>query len=491
MAGLSISRLIKVAVTLTQSAAQAPNLNSAVILGASNVIDVGERMRSYDDITAIANDFGTTAPEYKAAVLWFQQVPQPTQLYIGRWAQTATHGVIHGGALSAAQKTLSVWTAVANGAMKISVDGDEQALSALDFSDVLNLNGVAEVITTALAGVATCTWDGSRFTVESATTGTTSSVSYATAPAAGTDISGMLNLTAAKAGVPVAGIAAETPVDCVTEFIDRFGNQFCGIVFASTTVTDDQFVAVAELVEADQNHILGITVTNPQALDSTVTDDLGSRLKDLGYLYTAWQYSSSNPYAITSLFARIMTTDFNANNTTITLMYKDEPGIVAETLSATQANTLEAKRGNVFVNYDNDTAIVQNGVVAGGLFFDSVYNAIWFKNEIQTQAWNLLYTSTTKIPQTDAGNAMIATVIEDVCSKAVTNGYLAPGQWNSDGFGTLKRGDFLPKGYYVYTPSINSQSQADREARKSVSFQVAAKEAGAIHSVNIAVTVNR
>ncbi|MNT74193.1 hypothetical protein D3C72_2129930 [compost metagenome] len=73
----------------------------------------------------------------------------------------------------------------------------------------------------------------------------------------------------------------------------------------------------------------------------------------------------------------------------------------------------------------------------------------------------------------------------------MNNGYLAPGVWNSAGFGALKQGDTLSKGYYVYTPPIAAQSQVDREARKSVSFQVAAKESGAIHSVDIAINVNR
>ncbi|MFX5157774.1 DUF3383 family protein, partial [Acinetobacter baumannii] len=67
----------------------------------------------------------------------------------------------------------------------------------------------------------------------------------------------------------------------------------------------------------------------------------------------------------------------------------------------------------------------------------------------------------------------------------------APGVWNSAGFGALKQGDTLAKGYYVYAPAIATQSQADREARKAVPFQVAAKEAGAIHTVDVLVTVNR
>ena len=144
-----------------------------------------------------------------------------------------------------------------------------------------------------------------------------------------------------------------------------------------------------------------------------------------------------------SLLGRMLTVNFNANNTTITLMYKQEPGIVAETLSSSQADTLAAKRCNVFVNYDNDTAIIQYGVTPSGIFIDSVYNAIWFRNRVQTDVYNLLYTSPTKVPQTDAGNQLIASVIEAACEAAVNNGYLAPGVWNSVGFGALKQGDPL------------------------------------------------
>ncbi|MFX6011523.1 DUF3383 family protein, partial [Acinetobacter baumannii] len=75
----------------------------------------------------------------------------------------------------------------------------------------------------------------------------------------------------------------------------------------------------------------------------------------------------SMPFAGASLLGRLLTTDFDANNTTITLMYKQEPGIVAETLTTTQANTLQAKRINVFVEYNNDTAVVQYGITPSGI----------------------------------------------------------------------------------------------------------------------------
>jgi len=102
---LPISNLIDVEVTIAPIAAQGQSLNSLLILGSSDVINVKERMRSYTTLAEVASDFGTTAPEYLAALLWFEQNPQPTQLYIGRWAATATSGLLVGGPLTAAQNS--------------------------------------------------------------------------------------------------------------------------------------------------------------------------------------------------------------------------------------------------------------------------------------------------------------------------------------------------------------------------------------------------
>lgn len=488
--GLPVSRLINVTINMSPLAAQGANLNTGLILGPSAVIDTNERARTYGGIDEVTADFGTNTPEYFAAALYFNQVPQPQQLMIGRWAKTATSGSLRGGVLSAAQQDIALWEAVTTGAFSITIDGAAKTVSGLDFSAQTNLNGVASVINAKLTG-ATIAWTGSQFVVTSNTTGTNSKVGYATAPGSGTDISAMLGLTSNLAGVPADGIAPEQPVDAAALFLDRFSNQFLGLDFADASITDDQHIAVANLIEADQRHLYGITTQNPQVLDSTVSTDIASKLKALKLKYTIIQYSSSTPYAVSSLLGRLLTVNFDGNNTTITLMFKQEPSVAAEQLTSTQANALQAKNCNVFVNYSNDTSILQNGVTPSGIFIDSVYNSIWFQNRIQTDVYNLLYQSPTKIPQTDAGNALVAAVIESACAAAVNNGYLAPGVWNSAGFGALKQGDTLAKGYYVYTPPIASQAQSDREARKSVPFQIAAKEAGAIHTVDILVSVNR
>ncbi|WGS52674.1 DUF3383 domain-containing protein [Paraburkholderia sp. D15] len=490
---LPISRLVNVAITLTQKAAQAQNTSTLLILGTSAVIDLNSRLRSYADIGDLAADFGTNSEEYKAAVLWFEQSPQPTSVMVGRWAKTAASGQLIGATLSAAHAALTNFTAVTAGGMSVTIDGTQKTLSAINLSAVTNLNGVASAVTTALAGAATCVWDASfgRFELSSATTGATSSVGFASAPGTGTDISALLGLTSTSSGAYVAaGVAAETAVSAVTLFDQNFGQQWYALQIPSAV--DADHLSVATYIEAaSTRHFYGVTTQEPAVLVAGDTSNIAYQLKGLGYKKTAVQYSSSNAYAVASLLSRIMTTDYTANNTVITLKFKQEPGITAENLNTTQANALEAFNCNVFVAYENDTAIIEQGVCCSGDFIDSIIGADNFAIDVQNSVFNLLYTSTTKIPQTDAGNHMIATRIEKICSQYVANGFLAPGTWESGGFGTLSEGDYLPKGFYVYAPSIANQSPADRAARKSVSFQVAAKMAGAIHSVDIAVTVNQ
>jgi hypothetical protein len=144
----------------------------------------------------------------------------------------------------------------------------------------------------------------------------------------------------------------------------------------------------------------------------------------------------------------------------------------------------------VFVAYNNGTSIVQEGKMASGQFADTIAGTDWLAITIQRDVYNQLYQSTTKVPQTDEGMGILKAAVEARCAQGVVNGLLAPGVWNSNGFGLLKPGDFLQKGYYVYSAPVATQPQADREQRMAMPIQVAVKLAGAIHSSNIIINVN-
>ncbi len=492
---LPVSRLVNVSVNLSPSAAQSQNLSSLLIMGASTVIDTVERVRSYDTLSAVAADFGTTAKEYLAALLWFQQTPQPTQLYIGRWARYSTYGKVVCAPLSTAQQAIAAWNAVTSGGFTMSKNGAAATnITGLNFSAAANLSAVAAIIQASTTNI-TCVWNASlqRFEIASTTTGTSSSISFLTAPGSGTDVAAMLKGRSTDSGAYlVTGMLGETAAAAVAEMDDRFGQTWYGLVFTETDMLDSEHLAVASYVEAaNTKHFYGITTQQAGVLVAATTSDLASQLKAVAYKKTMVQYSSTSPYAVVSAMARILTTEYTGNATVITLMYKQEPGVVAETLAASQVDALAAKNCNVFVSYQNNTNILQNGVTCSGLFVDIVTGTDWLGIAMQTALYNVLYTSPTKIPQTDQGVHILCTTVESVCNQAVINGLLAPGVWQSAGFGTLKQNDYLPKGFYVYAARVDSQSQEDRSARRAPPIQVAAKLAGAVHEVSVSVVVNQ
>jgi hypothetical protein len=487
---LSVSGIVRVTVNLSPVAAAVRSFGVLMIAGDSNVINGLERFRTYLNIEGVALDFGVDAPEYKAAALYFGQTPKPSTLMIGRWLRTATAGMNLGGILSPSQQTISNWTSITNGGVVIVIDGVTKTLTGLNFSAATNLNNVATVITTALSTSGTCTWNGSYFTVTSATTGINSVVSFATT-GSGTDISAQLKLTSSTSQGLVNGYAAESPAACAAVLADE-STAWYGLMFqASTQPTDNQNLAVSDFIEAlEVKRIFGVTITDTDALSALVTDDLASLMRDAGYLQSFCQYSE-NPYAIASFFGRGFTVDFSASNTTITLMFKQEPGVTGEDLTQNEALVLQDKRCNVFVKYVNDTVIIQHGVMSGDAYFDEIHGLDWLQNALQTAAYNVLYLSPTKIPQTDAGVNVITNALDGVLGQAVNNGLLAPGTWNGPSFGELKTGQYLKNGYYIYPQSVALQSQSDRDARMAPPIQIATKLAGAIQSVDVIVDVNR
>ncbi|EMH5723077.1 DUF3383 family protein [Citrobacter freundii] len=295
------------------------------------------------------------------------------------------------------------------------------------------------------------------------------------------------SLTSAESG------PTETLLQAVNALLDY--NSWYGLHLAVPVADypdDADLISVSAAIEsATVSRILAITSSEADILSSAVETDLATKLKAAKYSRTYIQYSSTSPYAALSAFGRAFTVNFTGSNTTITLKFKQLPGITYETIGTSQANALEAKNCNVYVYYENDTAILEQGVMCNGDFFDERHGLDWLQNAVQTADYNTLYTSTTKIPQTDAGTTTRIANIEKVLDVADKNGLFAPGIWTGGPMGQLGSGDTLTKGYYTWADTVDNQLQTDREARKGVPIQVAAKLAGAVHYGDVAITVVR
>lgn len=285
--------------------------------------------------------------------------------------------------------------------------------------------------------------------------------------------------------------AVETLLQAVNASL-QYTNWYGLAIADSADLVEADVISVAAAIEASSlSRILAVTTDDVNVLVAGNTDNIGYKLKAAGYGRTFWQYSSSSKYAAISAFGRAFTVNFTGNNTTITLKFKTEPGVTYETLTTTQAAAIDSINGNVYVYYANDTAIIQQGVMANGDFFDERHGLDWLQNYVQTNLYNLLYTSATKIPQTDAGVTRLMTNVEASLDQAVNNGLVAPGVWNGGPIGQIQSGDTLTKGYYVYADAVSSQAQSDREARKSPVIQAAIKLAGAIHYGDVQINVVR
>lgn len=506
-AGLPVNSLVAVSVNLSPPAAQAPTVNSMLILGDTAIIDVRERLRSYSSLAGVALDFGTAADEYLAAQRYFSQVPAPTQLYIGRWAKTATAGLLRGGTLSAAQQALANFTAIANGGFKINFDGAGVTnVTGINLTGAANLNAVAALIQTALRAIgtggfslSTVTWNAatSQFLIASGTTGAASTASATIAPIAGTDLGPLMNLTAGTMTYLVAGIAAESAVASATVFDTQVTTPWYGLAFAvpAADISTSDYLAIAAYIEGSpvssgNAHLFFVSDNAAAAIVSPDTTSIGAQLKVLGYNRSAVQWATSALHVAVSMAGRLLTVNAAGSNTTINPMYKQEPGVPPETLTPTQAAVLNGNNVSYYANVNNGTAMLFYGKSASGQFLDTIWNVDALAGQIQTNVFNALYTTTTKIPQTDAGMQQISTSIAAACEQFVQNGALGPGVWTVGGFGQLKQNDFVAAGYYIYTPPLSTQSPAARAARASVPIQVAAKLAGAVNTVNVSILVN-
>lgn len=482
---LPVSNVVNVQVVMSPIAASLRNFGAMLVVGSSDVIPVSERIRTYASANEIAADFGSSAPEYLAAVTFFAQSPTPRSLQIGRWAESATPAILEGAPLTVAQQAIANFTAITAGTLDLEIDGSAVALTSIDLSAVTNLNGVASAIDTALSSAGSCVWTGQRFEIRSATTGSSASITTASTSTLAT----AMGLDSDDAYV-IAGYDAESIEECVNALLEF--NSWYGLYIADDSLSASDVLAVAAIIEASSTtHIYAVTSQATGELDATQTTSLGYKLGQANLSRTLWMFSSTNAYAAMSILGRMSTVNFQGSNTTITLKFKVCPTIVAEQLRTSQAQAIAKNHGNVFVQYQNDTAIVQEGVMSNGYFIDEIHGLDWLQNQVETDLWNLLYTSTTKVGQDEAGMNSILTTVNKSLEQAVTNGLVAPGIWNADGFGALERGDALPAGYYVYIQPLDEQSQSEREARKAPPIQVAVKLRGAVHFVDVTITVNR
>lgn len=260
----------------------------------------------------------------------------------------------------------------------------------------------------------------------------------------------------------------------------------------------DHVACAAYIETATPSSVYAYTTSDADCLTGTASPpDIFTYLKSLGYSRSIGQYATTqtavypnNIYAIVAIMGYACGQNSGLANSAFTLKFKQETGIAIEPLSSSNINVIEGNNGNLYLEYANYYTIFEQGRMANGTFFDERINLDMFTNNLQLTIMDLLYQNP-KIPQTDAGVTQLIQACNEACDEAVRIGFLGPGTWTGANILNLKTDDPLPNGYLVQAAPLSTQTQADREARKSVPLYIAIKESGAVHSVLVGVYVNR
>lgn len=481
MADIPVSTIVNVTISTAPTFPSRAGFGTLNIVGISTVIGVQERFRVYNDAAGVAADFSSSDEERKAADIHFAQDPNPSQLIISRRIVVATAAQVRGGGNS----VLASLTAITDGQFSIDIDGTAAEVGPINFTGAADLDAAAALVETALQAAdasagftgGTVTHDGNRFFIKAGTTGVASTIAFAIAPATGTDVkgTGLLEIDSTSA-TKTNGIDPESVTDSLDAIQDATADWY-GLAFTKEVRTVDADVLEgAAWVEA-RIKVFGNDSDDNDILDSVVTNDIASQLKALNYRRTMTCFNSvAGEYLGVSALARAFIVNFNGTNTTITLKFKQMPGITTALLKTSEKTALDSKNANAFFSVGGN-AMFGESFMASGVFFDEVHGIDWLQNNIETLVFGKLFTDITKTAMTDPGAASLQDKTEQALSQGVTNGLLAPGFDQS--------GIFLAKGYVTDVVSIKDHNQSDKEARIGPPISFKALGAGAIHSIQI------
>lgn len=285
--------------------------------------------------------------------------------------------------------------------------------------------------------------------------------------------------------------------ETITESLDAIQNvnpNWYGFIFTNEVrdlivVNGGAGPAVLEAADWAQARvkIFGNIANAPDVLNPAVATDIVSLLQLGLYSRTFTDFSSTTTeYPAASGFGRAFTVNFNQENSTITLKFKQFPGITPEEFTSSQKLALDNKRGNAYFQVGNAADTVSmygESFMAENLFFDEVHNIDWLANAIENQVFGYLFTRATKVPLTDKGGAQLEQQVIKVLDEAVNNGMIAPG--------VSSEGVFLPNGYITAVQKVADIPDALKEARVGPNITFIALLAGAVHSIEINGVVER
>ena len=463
------------------------NTNSIAIF-TNETAGFSENYQAYISPSAVATDFGSASLTYAMANALFIPVPNfrtgGGYLYI--FPFSGTNATAASFTTTDISSNITAFKSVSDGSLSITIDGTNYLVNGLDFTSISTIDDIVTVLNGKNLDVY-IEAVGNTIKFTSKRYGAASGVVISTiTESVVVDISTASYLDASN-GSTIAGTDAsgQTLADAVAEAQKQV---YFGGVLSTQYVDNDTLLANASAIQSIDCDYFEVTASMKNI------SNIGASLKAAGNNKTRLlAYSLEGGKQAVATYATIAkSVNYSGTDTANTMNLKQLTGIIPDSgLSDTYVLAANTNGVDIYGNTGGLGCVYSN---SNGGYTDDIENQLWFKKAIEVAGFNYLRQTNTKIPQTEAGMAGLRNAYSQICEKAVNNGVVAPGEWNTAvPFGdpeTFKR-NISEKGYYVYSLPVAQQSQTDREARKAPVVQIAIKLSGAFHFSEVIITVER
>jgi len=467
---------------------------NGLFLTENALIPTDAPLMAFTSADTVAAFFGETSPEYSAAALYFlgynNSFAKPRRLMFGRRISSAAGAWIRGAKFNG---TLADIQAITSGALTITINETEIALTSVDLSSATSFSDAASTIETALdsdlAGV-TVTYSSltGAFQINSPSTGATETITYAT----GT-LAELLNLTETAGAVLSQGSDALTQSANLNAIKAQSQNW---VTFTTLyTASDAEHLGLAQWANNQGIDYMYVGWTNDaRLLIQGGTSDIASQIEAAEYGATALVYDNVNVAAFVMACAASIA--WERYQGTINFAFKHIDGLAATVTDETTAALLDAHNvayvGKFATRNDDFTFLYPAAMFGKFGFIDTFVNTVWLKNVMQVSVMNGL-TNNGRVPYNDRGYALIRAWLQDPVNRAVNNGCIDPGVTLSESqktqifneTGKDLTTELWTKGYAIL---VEDAGAAVRVGRNSPNISVYYTYGGSVNRIEVAST---
>ena len=483
MTNLSPANFVTVSLQGTPQGLAVPNINTIALISSEQPSWYGvEDYAAYKDADSVAQDFGSASVAAAIANAFFSQSPNPIQTQGELIIIPRLHSVAVAADLTVQDVNFkAVATGVGGNSITIAY-----TTGAVAGSEVVSVN-VNDISIQIASGISTADQ------IVAAVLASTPAAALVTPSVYGV---GSNKQTAPVTLANLAGGSASGTEPVHTAMVRTASEvYYCGVLL--DTVPSAAINSLAAYVQGQDKILFVASNVLADIAASGIVGVFSSRSQNQirGLYYNDGTAADTVTFAA-AYASRGMSTDFAGNLTAMTMHAKQLVGFDPDTtLDQTDIDEAKANGVDVYPAFGFQGMTSQGRLYTSGAneFFDQVYNRMWLKLQLQVAGFDYLAQASNKIPQTETGMDGLKDAYRKVLAQAVSNGILAPGAWNSSTvFGNVANlhANVLSIGYYVYSQPVDQQLQTDRAARKAPVVQIAAKEAGALHSSSVVVQVN-